>query len=246
MVLKDSDATLISHMLLLALQDADACISLQPSEEGGYLSKAHILRHIGEVTQARALCQEGLRRVPTSVHLPRVAAAMEGESDYDEAAELKKMLENGIRERSAHDNSHDHSHSHGHGHPVDGVCPEHAAAAAAAAPKTCNDALLNECMHCGQAPAPKLKLLLCSACKSVSYCGESFCSFIFCSVLLLLFLSCSCSCSCLLAHILTSPQPILKCYICPVHFYGVHIHRHELKLSPVIHATCYRKTVSNS
>ena len=176
MIEKDSDANLISHVLQLALQDADACISLQPHAEGGYLSKVLILRHISEATQARDLCTEGLRRVPSSAELLRVTKELEGEGDYDEAAELKKMLEEaGLWGQSSHAHSHDHDHDHSH--PAGCGCPEHAYATAAS--ETGRAGGLDKgierecvCMHCGQPPAPTQKLLLCSACKSVSYCGE--------------------------------------------------------------------------
>jgi hypothetical protein len=163
MVAQDRNANLTSHMLLLGLQDADTCISLQPREGGGYLGKISILRGISEVSQAKAICEEGLRRVPHSTDLARVAAAMADERDYDEGEELKKMLEVGIRDQCTVDRSHT-SHSHSHSHPAGCACPEHIYVHNKEKAKE-----KAECMHCGGSPT---KLLLCSACKTVSYCGN--------------------------------------------------------------------------
>mmetsp|Transcript_15833 Transcript_15833/g.26482 ORF Transcript_15833/g.26482 Transcript_15833/m.26482 type:complete len:296 (+) Transcript_15833:147-1034(+) len=118
---KDANANLTSHILLLALQDADTAISMCPDQEGGYLSKINILRSISEITEAKELCVEGLRRVPQSTALAAAAAAMQGETDYDEAAEFRKILEAGF----GHSNNHSHDHEHSHDHPSDCSCPQH-------------------------------------------------------------------------------------------------------------------------
>jgi hypothetical protein len=186
MVEKASNADLTSHILLESLRDADTCITLQPRSEGGYLSKINVLRNICEITQAKEICAEGLRLIPGSVKLSLVANVMTEERDYDEGEELKKILENGIREQHAANqktsrSSHNHKHSHTYINDHD-QCNDHRHAAGCACPgqptatTTTRDTSTNvpkptrpECMHCGRSPA---KLLLCSACKSVSYCGN--------------------------------------------------------------------------
>lgn len=114
----DANANLTSHFLLLALQDADTAITLCPDQDDGYLCKISILRSISEVIEAKTLCAEGLKRVPQSTALAAAASAMQGESDYDEAAEFRKILEAGL----GHSHSHDHNHDHRVG---DFPCPLH-------------------------------------------------------------------------------------------------------------------------
>ena len=124
----DANADLASHVLLQALQDADDAITLRPDHEGGYLCKISILRSIQEITAAKALCEEAMRRVPKCESLIIAANALQGETDYDEAAEFRKILEDGLKESHSHDHDHSHSHSHDHGnhdHPVDCECPQH-------------------------------------------------------------------------------------------------------------------------
>ena len=142
----NANTSLISHMLLQSLQDADACITLSSDDDRGFVNKISILKHIGEVSQAKSLCKDALSHLPHSESLSQMSTSLENETDYNEAEEFEKML------NAAYNSAH-----HMHNCTKKSISP--------------SPSMGDECMNCGLSWRKK-KLLLCSACKSVSYCGK--------------------------------------------------------------------------
>ena len=150
MVDKDYNPILASNTLTEALNDIDTYISLCPDLEEGYLYKSKILKEIGEVSQAKIVCNRGINKSgPKNESLVSLMTELECLKDYDEVEEMKNIIESNIPDDFCKNHNENHK------------------ACSAKAKK--KQQITTECMNCGKSSA---KLYQCGGCKVISYCGN--------------------------------------------------------------------------